>query len=159
MKTRIARPSLGHNGFTLLEIMVVVAIVGILAAIALPQLLGAQEKAKKASCDDGYTLLNGMIINKMESHQAAGDNDSAQHAIDDTMAEIQGRQPKNPRNLGDAAYEPLTVSTSASFVPTAGTTCKVYIYDGTTVVGGARLSSVVVTQFEGAVRSYRLTLN
>ncbi len=159
MKTRIARPSLGHDGFTLLELMVVVAIVGILAAIALPQLLGAQEKAKKASCDDGYTLLNGMIVNKMETHQAAGDNDSAQHAIDDTMAEISGGQPKNPRNLGDVAYESLTVSTSASFVPTAATTCKVYIYDGTTVVSGARVASVVVTQFEGAVRSYRLTLN
>ena len=34
------------NGFTLIELMVVVAIVGILSGVGLPQLLKAQDKAK-----------------------------------------------------------------------------------------------------------------
>jgi len=37
------------NGFTLIELMVVVAIVGVLSAVGLPQLLSAQDKAKDAA--------------------------------------------------------------------------------------------------------------
>ena len=35
-----------HNGFTLIELMVVVAVVGILTAVGLPELTKAQDKAK-----------------------------------------------------------------------------------------------------------------
>ena len=37
------------NGFTLIELMVVVAIVGILSGVGLPQLLKAQDKAKDSA--------------------------------------------------------------------------------------------------------------
>ena len=37
------------NGFTLIELMVVVAIVGVLSAVGIPQLLAAQDKAKDAA--------------------------------------------------------------------------------------------------------------
>ena len=37
------------NGFTLIELMVVVAIVGVLSSVGLPQLLKAQDKAKDSA--------------------------------------------------------------------------------------------------------------
>ena len=41
-----ARKNKKQNGFTLIELMVVVAIVGVLSAVGLPQLLKAQDRAK-----------------------------------------------------------------------------------------------------------------
>ena len=45
-----------QNGFTLIELMVVVAIVGILSGVGLPQLLKAQDK-QRFSCSSA-TLTN-----------------------------------------------------------------------------------------------------
>ncbi len=50
MKTRVARGRYGKDeGFTLIELMVVVLIIAILLAIAIPTFLGAQNKAKDRS--------------------------------------------------------------------------------------------------------------
>lgn len=43
---RIAKRNIRKDGFTLIELMVVVAIVGVLTAVGLPQLTKAQDKAK-----------------------------------------------------------------------------------------------------------------
>jgi prepilin-type N-terminal cleavage/methylation domain-containing protein len=43
---RLAKKGRKANGFTLIELMVVVAIVGVLSSVGLPQLLKAQDRAK-----------------------------------------------------------------------------------------------------------------
>jgi type IV pilus assembly protein PilA len=46
LQQALAKHKKNKNGFTLIELMIVVAIVGVLSGVALPQLLKAQDTAK-----------------------------------------------------------------------------------------------------------------
>lgn len=74
-----------NSGFTLVEILIVVVILGILAAIVIPQFTEASTEAKTSSlCTDLQTLRSQIELYKiqhndakpdMESLAARGDND------------------------------------------------------------------------------------
>ena len=49
-------------GFTLVEIMIVVAIIGVLAAVAIPSLVGARKKAQAQACKSTLQTIAGVKV-------------------------------------------------------------------------------------------------
>ena len=85
-----------QNGFTLIELMVVVAIVGVLSAVGLPQLTKAQDKAKDSAAVATLTnaakecslslITNGDDSDFTPANFSIGDNDiSGTCEIDGTI--------------------------------------------------------------------------
>ncbi|MGZ4963306.1 MAG: type II secretion system protein [Limisphaerales bacterium] len=67
----LSNKSARFGGFTLLEIMIVVAIIGLLAAIAVPGFLGARSRAQQTTCLDHLRLIDGAKQQWALEHRAS----------------------------------------------------------------------------------------
>ncbi len=91
------------KGFTLIELVVVIAILGILAALAIPRLSGSTQKAKETTNEANIRTIQSAI----SLYEA--ENGDKPTSIDDLIPKYLDKVPVNPLTEKDPGYS-ITVS-------------------------------------------------
>ncbi|MDP7420655.1 MAG: prepilin-type N-terminal cleavage/methylation domain-containing protein, partial [bacterium] len=75
-----------RRGFTLIELMIVIAIIGVLAAIAIPDFNHARLQARQKACLANMRVLEGAVDMWEMDQDAAGFGGSGVEAADCTIS-------------------------------------------------------------------------
>lgn len=72
-----------HGGFTLIELVVIIVVLGILAAIAIPKLFSVTQEAEKASVDNMVSTLESSLAAYTAKQFVAGGSIAVHNPFDD----------------------------------------------------------------------------
>jgi type IV pilus assembly protein PilA len=145
MKSRLAARRRDEGGFTLIELMVVVLIIAILLAIAIPTFLGAQNKAKDRSAQS--SLRNAVTAAKTiyaDSQTYTGIDTTAMGSIEPSLTyKATGVVSTGPK---DVSINPSTATVFYAAAKSATGSCF-YIRDdvASTTQGGTYFTTAVGT--------------
>jgi len=115
-------------GFTMIELIFVIVILGILSAVALPKFLGVSEQAQAGKCKGYVGTLNRTVLPALWSNMVLNNENATTAITGDTL----GAQATPPEGCGTAAQFAAAAN--------AGTGFTVYpagAGDGSTATGSA----------------------
>ena len=96
-----------EKGFTLIELMVVIVIIAILAAVALPNFMGATEKARESAVTSAVKALQTSLEMYAVDHNGTYPQTSdGSSALEDIATYLpNGKFPNNPANNTAYSYD------------------------------------------------------
>ena len=122
-----------HNGFTLIELVVVVMILGILAAVAAPKLLNTSSSA----ADNGLKETLGVVRDAIERYAAEHSGALPANPKTDLLTYLRGTFPKCPVAGGNNNVN--IVGTAAPLTPAGAQSWMYSTADGTFICNSTAL--------------------
>ena len=118
---------MNKKGFTLVEIMIVVLIIGLLAAIAIPNFIKARKTSQMNACIDNMRVIEGAI----ELALMQGETITDVEALCGTGADafIRGNEPKCPA-VKDSEPYPITENEDGSYTVKCPNKVKGHVLSG-----------------------------